>query len=231
MMPRLALLIDAENIAAGHWPRIDTECRALGRLTVQRLFGDFTEVRLSGWLEIGRRYGLEAVMQLNGGRGKNSADIALTIHAMDLLHGGAVDGFCLVSSDRDFVPLATRLIGAGKAVHVLCRAADERLRMGPNSVIELDPPPSVAAVAQVTPPAAIAVRPPPQEPPIVAAYKAVSGGAVSMPVAEVVQRLRKVDSKLLPPAGKGRARKKMEETGYFETYGTGHTMRIRLKHR
>jgi hypothetical protein len=28
---------------------------------------------------------------------------------MDLLHGGKIEGFCLVSSDRDFAPLARRL--------------------------------------------------------------------------------------------------------------------------
>ena len=230
MMPRLALLIDAENIAAGHWPRIDTECRALGRLTVQRLFGDFTEVRLSDWLEIGRRYGLEAMMQLNGERGKNSADIALTIHAMDLLHGGAVDGFCLVSSDRDFVPLATRLIGAGKAVHVLCRAADERLRMGPNSVIELDPPPSVAAVAQVTPPAAIA-PPKPKDLPLVAAYKKVSNGAPDMLFSEFVRKARAINRDLIDKQGNGTALQNVLDTGYFDRIGAGGDTRIRLKRR
>lgn len=230
MVPRLAVLIDAENIAAAHWPRIDTECRALGRPTVQRLFGDFTEVRLSGWLEIGRRYSLEAVMQLNGGRGKNSADIALTIHAMDLLHGGAVDGFCLVSSDRDFLPLATRLIGAGKAVHVLCRAADNRLRMGLNSVIELDPPPSVAAVVQVTPPAAIA-PPKPKDPPLLAAYKKVSNGAPDMLFSEFVRKVRAINRDLIDKQGNGTALQNVLDTGYFDRIGAGGDTRIAVKRR
>lgn len=230
MMPRLALLIDAENIAAAHWPRIDTECRALGRLTVQRLFGDFTEVRLSGWLEIGRRYGLEAVMQLNGGRGKNSADIALTIHAMDLLHGGAVDGFCLVSSDRDFLPLATRLIGAGKAVHVLCRAADERLRMGLNSVIELGTPPSTVAVSQA-PPQAVVTPAKPKDPPLVAAFRKIANGTTEMPFAEVVKLLREIDPALVAPPGSGKAMRSLLATGHFDRIGDGAVARIRLKRR
>jgi uncharacterized LabA/DUF88 family protein len=41
--------------------------------------------------------------------GKNGADIALVIDAMDLLHSGRVTGFCLVSSDSDFTRLATRI--------------------------------------------------------------------------------------------------------------------------
>ncbi len=36
---------------------------------------------------------------------------------MDLLHGGRVDGFCLVSSDSDFTRLATRIREAGLLVY------------------------------------------------------------------------------------------------------------------
>jgi hypothetical protein len=36
---------------------------------------------------------------------------------MDLLHGGRVDGFCLVSSDSDFTRLATRIREAGQVVY------------------------------------------------------------------------------------------------------------------
>ena len=40
-----------------------------------------------------------------------------TIDAMDLLHSGQLDGFCLVSSDSDFTRLATRLRESGVAVY------------------------------------------------------------------------------------------------------------------
>ena len=49
-------------------------------------------------------------------RGKNATDSALIIDAMDLLHGGRVDGFCLVSSDSDFTRLATRIREQGLLV-------------------------------------------------------------------------------------------------------------------
>ena len=228
MMPRLALLIDAENIAVAHWPRIAAECEALGRPTVQRLFGDFTEIRLSGWLEIGRRYGLEAVMQLNGGRGKNSADIALAIHAMDLLHMAAVDGFCLVSSDRDFVPLATRLVGAGKAVHVFCATADARRRLGATSVIELA---SKVEPARATPPPPPIAPPKPTDPPLVAAFKRISNGAAEMPFTDVVRLLREIDPALVAPPGSGKAMRSMLETGHFDRIGDGPATRIGLRRR
>jgi hypothetical protein len=37
----------------------------------------------------------------------------MIIDAMDLLHSGVVDGFCLVSSDSDYTRLATRIREAG----------------------------------------------------------------------------------------------------------------------
>ena len=50
-------------------------------------------------------------------RAKNAADIALVIDAMDLMHKGNMDGFCLVSSDSDFTRLAQRLREDGQLVY------------------------------------------------------------------------------------------------------------------
>ena len=47
---------------------------------------------------------------------KNSTDSAMIIDAMDLLHTGTFDGFCIVSSDSDFTRLASRLRESGKRV-------------------------------------------------------------------------------------------------------------------
>ena len=49
--------------------------------------------------------------------GKNASDIALVIDAMDLLHSGRFDGFCLVSSDSDFTRLAARIREQGLDVY------------------------------------------------------------------------------------------------------------------
>src|SRR5436190_8798187 len=102
-MTRLAVLIDAENIEVTFASDVLAHARKLGDLNLVRLFGDFTEMRMSGWLEVARAKGLQPMLQLNGGRRKNSTDMALAIDAMDILHAGAIDAFCLVSDDRDFV--------------------------------------------------------------------------------------------------------------------------------
>ncbi len=56
-------------------------------------------------------------MQFSYTSGKNATDSALIIDAMDVLHTGRVDGFCLVSSDSDFTRLATRIREAGLVVY------------------------------------------------------------------------------------------------------------------
>lgn len=49
--------------------------------------------------------------------GKNAADMAMVIDAMDLLSGGSVDAFALVSSDSDFTPLVMRILADGLKVY------------------------------------------------------------------------------------------------------------------
>jgi uncharacterized LabA/DUF88 family protein len=49
--------------------------------------------------------------------GKNATDTAMIIDAMDILYGGKIDGFCLVSSDSDFTRLASRLRESGHVVY------------------------------------------------------------------------------------------------------------------
>jgi uncharacterized LabA/DUF88 family protein len=41
----------------------------------------------------------------------------MIIDAMDLLHTGNLEGFCLVTSDSDFTKLASRLRESGKTVY------------------------------------------------------------------------------------------------------------------
>src|SRR5574342_568715 len=45
--------------------------------------------------------------------GKNATGSAMIIDAMDIMHSGVVEGFCLVSSDSDYTRLATRIRETG----------------------------------------------------------------------------------------------------------------------
>jgi len=107
--------VDAENIAARYWREVADHAATTGTVNICQIFGDFSEDRLARWLDIARAEGLQPMLQLSGG--KNSSDIAMAVAAMDALHAGKVEAIYLVSSDRDFTPLARRLRGAGLRVY------------------------------------------------------------------------------------------------------------------
>ncbi|HEV8390669.1 MAG TPA: NYN domain-containing protein [Dongiaceae bacterium] len=107
--PRLAVLIDADNTSAKIADRLFEEIAQLGEASVRRIYGDFTRPGLRGWTEILAKHAIIAHQQFAYVTGKNASDIALVIDAMDLMHSGRFEGFCLVSSDSDFTRLAARL--------------------------------------------------------------------------------------------------------------------------
>jgi uncharacterized LabA/DUF88 family protein len=107
--PRLAVLIDADNTSAKIADRLFEEIAQLGEASVRRIYGDFTRTGLRGWTDILAKHAIIAHQQFAYVTGKNASDIALVIDAMDLMHSGRFEGFCLVSSDSDFTRLAARL--------------------------------------------------------------------------------------------------------------------------
>ncbi|MCV3243289.1 NYN domain-containing protein [Mesorhizobium sp. ZC-5] len=106
---RIAVLIDADNIAAKSIGRVFAELVKYGDAVVKRAYGDFNGPQGSIWEEALARHAIVPHHQFSYGRGKNAADIALVIDAMDLLHAGGLDAFSIVSADSDFMPLATRI--------------------------------------------------------------------------------------------------------------------------
>ncbi len=114
---RLAILIDADNASAVYAHAIFDEIAKLGEANVRRIYGDFSNTRLKGWRDILQTLAIAPRQTFNNVTGKNAADIALVIDAMDLMHRSELDGFCLVSSDSDFTGLAQRLREDNKLVY------------------------------------------------------------------------------------------------------------------
>lgn len=223
----LAVLIDAENIAAVHYPRIRTKVDRLGKPIIFRLFGDFSAPGLSPWLELAKQHSLETEMQVSGGRGKNSADMLMTIHAMDILHAGTVKGICLVSSDRDFAPLATRL----KASRIMVwgfgnNVGDARLREACDDYFVLEPKPKPQGVQKLTP-VLVEVEQIVSAMKDVIADKGENGGiALSVAAAALQKNYPLVADKI---CGKGKFLKKLRATERFNERGKGATTKISLK--
>ncbi len=115
--PRFAVLIDADNTSPQITEGLFEEIAKFGEASVRRIYGDFSSSRLKSWADILQRHAIDPYQQFAYTKGKNASDIALVIDAMDLLHSGRFDGFCLVSSDSDFTRLASRLREQGADVY------------------------------------------------------------------------------------------------------------------
>jgi uncharacterized LabA/DUF88 family protein len=110
-MPKnLALLIDADNAQpdSNLLAQIIKQVSQHGTLTIRRAYGNWMQPNPK-WGAIMVEHSIEPVTQLRYVNGKNATDIALIIGAMDILHAGNVQGFCIVSSDSDYTPLCTRI--------------------------------------------------------------------------------------------------------------------------
>ena len=115
--PRLALLIDADNVSAKYLPVILNEIPRYGVATYRRIYGDFTDPQAAKWRPKLLDNSITPVQQFSNVKnhkpgekaGKNATDSTLIIDAMDILYAGKVDGFIIVSSDSDFTRLAARL--------------------------------------------------------------------------------------------------------------------------
>lgn len=114
---RLAVLIDADNVSPRVADGLFEEIAKIGEASVRRIYGDFSGTGHKSWADILSRHAIIPHQNFAYTKGKNASDIALVIDAMDLLHSGRFDGFCLVSSDSDFTRLAARIREQGTDVY------------------------------------------------------------------------------------------------------------------
>ncbi len=115
--PNIALLIDADNAS---WQGIDpvlTALAELGEVNIRRAYGNWRKQALKGWVDLLHKYGIEPQQQFDLTRGKNATDMKVVVDAMDMLYSDRVDGFGIMSSDSDFMPLAMRIRQDGLPVY------------------------------------------------------------------------------------------------------------------
>ena len=105
----IAMLIDGDNAQPALLEHLLAETAKYGVLTTRRIYGDWTQPQMGGWKDALHVHAIQLIQQFRYTVGKNATDSALIIDAMDLLHSGALGGFCIVSSDSDFTRLAARL--------------------------------------------------------------------------------------------------------------------------
>jgi len=110
---KIAVLIDGDNANPKIIKRTLSQIHEHGELTIKRVYGDWSQQHLGCWKAIVNKHSIKAMQTFNYTKGKNSTDIALIIDAMDILHNGKVNAFCIVSSDCDFTGLVHRIKEAG----------------------------------------------------------------------------------------------------------------------
>ena len=114
---RIALLVDADNIAQSKIGAIVAELSSYGVANIRRAYGDWTSGNLKGWKDKLHLFAIRPMQQFSYSAGKNATDMALVIDAMELLYTQELDGFCIVSSDADFTPLIMQLRANGRNVY------------------------------------------------------------------------------------------------------------------
>jgi len=113
----IALLIDSDNASPAGIDPVLTVLAELGQVNIRRAYGNWRKTSLKGWVDKMHRYGIEPSQQFDITKGKNATDMKMTIDAMDLLYRGRVQGFGIMSSDSDFMPLAMRIRQDGYPVY------------------------------------------------------------------------------------------------------------------
>jgi uncharacterized protein (TIGR00288 family) len=110
---RIALLVDGDNAQSKMMDLVLEEASKYGKVTIRRVYGDWTTQHMNHWKSQLNDMAFNPIQKFSYTTGKNSTDSALIIDAMDILHAGLVDGFCIVSSDSDYTGLAKRIREAG----------------------------------------------------------------------------------------------------------------------
>ncbi len=113
----VALLIDADNASPDSLDPVLTVLAELGTVNVRRAYGNWQKPALKGWAAMTHRHAIEPQQQFDVTKGKSATDMKMVIDAMDLLYRGTVQGFGIMSSDSDFMPLAMRIRQDGVPVY------------------------------------------------------------------------------------------------------------------
>ncbi len=113
----IALLIDADNASPVHLDEVLLVLGELGTINIRRAYGNWAKPSLKGWGELTGFHSILPIQQFDVVKGKSATDMRMVIEAMDLLFGGRVDGFGIMSSDSDFLPLAMRIKQDGLPVY------------------------------------------------------------------------------------------------------------------
>ena len=133
--PRLAFLVDAENVS---FQLMDQTyrfvCEQYGQPLIKRAYGNWSLPNMSPWGSVIGRLGFTAVQQFALVSGKNSSDICLCVDAVFLHFQQNIDKFVIMTTDSDFSNLFLRLRENGSSV-ILMGPGDRIGKLAPSADI------------------------------------------------------------------------------------------------
>lgn len=115
---RVAVLVDCDNVSPEILPFALRVIAQFGRVSVRRAYGNHTTLA-NKWQEVLVDLAFTPCLQYQYVSGKNTADIALALDAMEAMFDRRADTFCLVTSDSDFAYLCRKLRERGATVCIV----------------------------------------------------------------------------------------------------------------
>ena len=115
---RVAVLVDCDNTTPDTLEFALRVVAQFGRVVLRRGYGNHTTLA-NKWQEALVRLAFTPCLQYQYASGKNTADIALALDAMEALFDHRADKFCLVTSDSDFAYLCRKLRERGATVYIV----------------------------------------------------------------------------------------------------------------
>ena len=130
---RVAVLVDCDNTSPEILEYALRVVAQFGRVVLRRGYGNHATLA-NKWQEALVRLAFTPCLQYQYVAGKNTADIALALDAIEAMFDSRADTFCLVTSDSDFAYLCRKLrergamvliVGEAKSPDALRNASDQ----------------------------------------------------------------------------------------------------------
>ncbi|WP_462382655.1 NYN domain-containing protein [Pseudomonas sp. Marseille-QA0892] len=115
---KVAVLVDCDNVTPEVLEHALKVVAQFGRVVLRRGYGNHATLA-NKWQEALVDLAFTPCLQYQYAAGKNTADIALALDALEALFDQRADIFCLVTSDSDFAYLCRKLRERGATVYIV----------------------------------------------------------------------------------------------------------------
>lgn len=115
---RVVVLVDCDNVPPEILDHALRVVAQFGRVVLRRGYGNHGTLA-NKWQDALVRLAFTPCLQYQYAPGKNTADIALALDALEALFDRRADNFCLVTSDSDFAYLCRKLRERGATVCIV----------------------------------------------------------------------------------------------------------------